>query len=94
MQDKFAGVDFCRGVLFRIDGNLYGRRTAGATYRNELEGIICEALNTDEAGFQFEFVRGDTDSTVYRCAKTRCVLLHHVDESMDLQLRSKSSEQS
>lgn len=66
--------------MFCIDGNLYGRRTAGATYRNELESIICETFKTDEAGFQFQFVRGDTDSTIYRCARARGVLLHHVDD--------------
>jgi len=47
LQAEFAGVAY-QDILFRIDGNLYGRRTAGATYRNEFEGIICETLN-DEA---------------------------------------------
>ena len=30
-------------MLFRLDGNLYGRRTAGSVYRDELEELLCEA---------------------------------------------------
>ena len=37
-------------------------------------------MNDPAAGFNFEFVRGNTDSTVYKCALTQCVLLHHVDD--------------
>ena len=33
-----------REFYFRLDGNLYGRRTAGSVYRNELEEILCSRV--------------------------------------------------
>ena len=33
--------DSFKEIFFRLDGNLYGRRTAGSVYRIELEEILC-----------------------------------------------------
>ena len=63
-----------RELLFRLDGNLYGRRTAGSVYRNELEEV--KKLNPAK----FQFVRGEKDPTVFRCTKTGIILIHHVDD--------------
>jgi len=63
-------------LLWRLDGNLYGRRTAGAVYRNELEDIVCNVIKTEG----FNFIRGVKDPCVYRCSKTRAVLVHHIDD--------------
>ena len=65
-----------RELLFRLDGNLYGRRTAGSVYRNELEEILIKKLNPNK----FHFVRGVKDPTVFRCTKTGIILIHHVDD--------------
>ncbi|CAE7434553.1 PARP6, partial [Symbiodinium sp. KB8] len=42
-------------MLFRLDGNLYGRRTAGSVYRDELEEVLCVKLK--ETG-RYDFKRG------------------------------------
>ena len=43
--DKAKYKDSFKDMYFRLDGNLYGRRTAGSVYRNELEAIICERID-------------------------------------------------
>ena len=48
--------------MFRLEGNVYGRRTAGAVYRDEFEEILCTKLQPE-----FEFKRGVRDPFVYRC---------------------------
>ena len=60
---------------FRLDGNLYGRRTAGSVYRDEFEEILCQRLSPE-----FSFKRGVRDPCVYRCEKTQITLVHHVDD--------------
>ncbi|CAE7807065.1 unnamed protein product [Symbiodinium sp. CCMP2592] len=55
-------------MLFRLDGNLYGRRTAGSVYRDELEELLCVK------------VWGRTHGCVYRCLKTGIVIVHHIDD--------------
>ena len=69
-KDRFK--DMC----FRLDGNLYGRRTAGSVYRNELEEIVCSRVDPQ----RYAFVRGQKDPCIFRCTKTGIVLLHHVDD--------------
>ena len=69
LRDNFADL------VFRLDGNLYGRRTAGSVYRDELEEILCQRLAP-----AFQFKRGGRDPCVYRCDKTQITLLHHVDD--------------
>ena len=32
--------------MFRLEGNRYGRRTAGSVYKDELEDILCNKLQT------------------------------------------------
>ena len=61
--------------MFRLEGNFYGRRTAGAVYRDEFEEILCTKLQPE-----FEFKRGVRDPCVYRCDKTNIMLVHHVDD--------------
>ena len=62
-----------RNVLFRLDGNLYGRRTAGSVYRDELEEI-------GKFTKRFQFERGVKDPCVFRCKKTHVVLIHHIND--------------
>ena len=64
-----------RDVLFGLDGNLYGRRTAGSVYRDELEEIMIGKFNK-----RFQFERGVKDPCVFRCKKTHVVLIHHIDD--------------
>ncbi|CAE7501560.1 PARP6, partial [Symbiodinium sp. KB8] len=64
-------------MLFRLDGNLYGRRTAGSVYRDELEEVLCVKLK--ETG-RYDFKRGVKDPCVYRCLKTGIVVVHHIDD--------------
>ena len=59
-----------------MDGNLYGRRTAGSVYRNELEEILCSRVDPQ----RYAFVRGEKDPCVFRCAKSRIILIHHIDD--------------
>ena len=73
MQAKML-QDFSRYV-FRLDGNLYGRRTAGSVYRDELEQILCDRLAPE-----FQFKRGVKHPCVYRCEKSQVVLVHHIDD--------------
>ena len=40
-SDRQWYKDRFKEMCFRLDGNLYGRRTAGSVYRNELEEIVC-----------------------------------------------------
>ncbi|CAE7413014.1 RE1 [Symbiodinium sp. CCMP2592] len=64
-------------MLFRLDGNLYGRRTAGSVYRDELEELLCVKLK--ETG-RYDFRRGVKDPCVYRRLKTGIVIVHHIDD--------------
>ena len=68
--------DRFKEMCFRLDGNLYGRRTAGSVYRNELEEIVCSRVDPQ----RYAFARGQKDPCIFRCTKTGIVLLHHVDD--------------
>ena len=61
--------------MFQLQRNLYGRRTAGFVYRDELEDILCTKLKPE-----FQFTRGVKDPCVYRCSRTKVTLVHHVDD--------------
>ena len=61
--------------MFRLDGNLYGRRTAGSVYRDELEEILVEKMKPT-----FCFVRGKHDPCTYHCSSSKVTLVHHVDD--------------
>ena len=63
-------------LVWLVEGNIYGRRTAPFVYRAEFEKIITE--NLKQHGFAFS--RGQKDVCVYTCSKTGTVLLHHVDD--------------
>ena len=39
--------DHFRDFVFRVDGNLYGRRTAGSVYRDELEEVLTGKLSQE-----------------------------------------------
>ena len=64
-------------MLFRLDGNLYGRRTAGSVYRDELEELLCHKLS--QTG-RYAFKRGVKDPCIYRCMKTGIIVVHHIDD--------------
>ena len=42
-----------RNFVFRVDGNPYGRRTAGSVYRDELEEVLTGKLSQE-----YDFQRG------------------------------------
>ena len=63
-------------ILWQVDGNLYGRQSAAAQYRDRLEEIITKELPPE----QYEFQRGAIDGCVYKCEKTGTVLIHHIDD--------------
>lgn len=73
-EQKQMLEDF-KSYLFRLDGNLYGRRTAGSVYRDEWEDILVNKLKGP-----FAFRRGVKDPCVYFCEKTGIVVVHHVDD--------------
>ncbi len=60
----------------KVIGNLYGRRTAAATYRDELEEVIVGKLG--HRGYAF--TRGVKDACLYKCKKTGIMIFHHVDD--------------
>ena len=55
-QERAWYKEHFKEIHFRLDGNLYGRRTAGSVYRNELEEILCSRVDPQ----QYAFVRGQT----------------------------------
>ena len=63
-------------LLWQVDGNLYGRQSAAAQYRDRLDDIITKELPVE----QYEFERGKIDACVYKCKKTGTVLVHHIDD--------------
>ena len=63
-------------ILWQVDGNLYGRQSAAAQYRDRLEEIITKELPPE----QYEFQRGAIDGCVYKCEKTGKALIHHIDD--------------
>ena len=75
-QERAWYKEHFKEIHFRLDGNLYGRRTAGSVYRNELEEILCSRVDPQ----QYAFVRGQKDPCVFRCTKTGIILLHHIDD--------------
>ena len=68
--------DSFQELLFRLDGNLYGRRAAGSVYRNELEEILCSRVDPQ----RYAFTRGEKDPCVFRCDKSGVILIHHIDD--------------
>ena len=68
--------DSFKELFFRLDGNLYGRRTAGSVYRNELEEILCTKVGPQ----RYAFSRGEKDPCVFRWDKSGIVQIHHIDD--------------
>ena len=66
--------DSFKELFFRLDGNLYGRRTAGSVYRNELEEILCSRVDPQ----RYAFTRGEKDPCVFRCDKSGVILIYHI----------------
>ena len=62
--------------VWQVDGNLYGRQTAAAQYRDRLNDVLTTKLPKD----MFDFKRGKLDACVYLCRKTGLVLIHHIDD--------------
>ena len=62
-------------IVWQVDGNLYGRQSAAAQYRDLLEEIITTKLPKEKYNFQ----RGKLDACIYPCTKTETVLIHHMD---------------
>ena len=60
-------------ALMVVQGNLYGRRTAGAVFRDELEEILVNLPG-------LKLIRGTRDACVYYDSSTKLLLLHHVDD--------------
>ena len=63
-------------VLWQVDGNLYGRQSAAAQYRDRLEVILTKELPKGV----YDFHRGKLDACVFRCRRTGIVLIHHIDD--------------
>ena len=63
-------------IVWQVNGNLYGRQSAAAQYRDRLDTILTEELPKEK----YEFTRGQIDACVYKCKKTGTVLLHHIDD--------------
>ena len=63
-------------LVWQVDGNIYGRQPAASQYRDRLEEIIVNKLPKD----RYDFVRGRLDGCVFRCKKTKLVVIHHIDD--------------
>ena len=63
-------------IVWQVDGNLYGRQPAAASYRDRLEEILLHKLPKDK----YSFSRGKLDACVYKCKLTNIVLIHHIDD--------------
>ena len=61
--------------VFRVDGNLYGRRTAGSVYRDELEEVLTGKLSQE-----YDFQRGVKGPCVFLDRRSGLMLLHHIDD--------------
>lgn len=59
-------------IIWQVDGNLYGRQTAAAQYRDRLEEILTDELPKDK----YAFKRGKLDACVYRRELTGTILIH------------------
>ena len=75
VQEELKGVPK-EHLLWQVDGNLYGRQSAAAQYRDRLEEIITKELPSE----QYDFKRGAIDACVYKCEKTGTVLIHDIDD--------------
>ena len=75
MQEQMKNVPK-ESVLWQIDGNLYGRQSAAAQYRDRLETILTKELPKGV----YQFHRGTLDACVFRCVRTGIVLIHHIDD--------------
>ncbi|CAE7208532.1 unnamed protein product [Symbiodinium sp. CCMP2592] len=75
VKDQQWYRDHFREFVFRVDGNLYGRRTAGSVYRDELEEVLTGKLAKD-----YDFQRGVKDPCVYLDRRSGLILLHHIDD--------------
>ncbi|CAE6971006.1 RE2 [Symbiodinium sp. CCMP2592] len=67
--------DHFRDFVFRVDGNLYGRRTAGSVYRDELEEVLTGKLSKE-----YDFQRGVKGPCVFLDRRSGLILLHHIDD--------------
>ena len=63
-------------IVWQVDGNLYGRQSEAAQYRDRLEEILTQKLPKD----RYNFKRGKLDACVYHCDVTNTVLIHHIDD--------------
>ena len=75
IQDELKDVPASE-IVWQVDGNLYGRQSAAAQYRDRLEEILTEELPKEK----YSFTRGKLDACVYKCQLTGTVLIHHVDD--------------
>ena len=62
-------------LIWQVDGNIYGRQSAAAQYRDRPEEIL-----TNKVSGRYRFKRGKLDACVYRCELTGTVLIHHIDD--------------
>ncbi|CAE7561497.1 unnamed protein product [Symbiodinium natans] len=72
MQEQMKNVPK-ESVLWQVDGNLYGRQSAAAQYRDRLETILTKELPKGV----YQFHRGTLDACVFRCVRTGIVLIHN-----------------
>ena len=64
IQDELKDVP--ASEIWQVDGNLYGRQSAAAQYRDRLEEILTEELPKEK----YSFTRGKLDACVYKCQLT------------------------
>ena len=65
IQDELKDVPASE-IVWQVDGNLYGRQSAAAQYRDRLEEILTEELPKEK----YSFTRGKLDACVYKCQLT------------------------
>ena len=75
VQKELEGVPKS-AIVWQVDGNLYGRQSAAAQYRDRLEEILTQKLPKE----RYNFKQGKLDACVYHCDVTDTVLIHHIDD--------------
>ena len=63
--------------MLELHGNLYGRRSAGATFKNRFDEIMLEELKRHGYAFQ----KGKVDACVFTCPVSDVTIIHHVDDT-------------
>ena len=70
---EWTGQSSSDPYVWKMEKSLYGRRSAGANFRDYLEEVVLAAP-------KFEMIRGDSEPCCYRSQPMQTALTHHIDD--------------